>query len=629
MRSFGTTLILALLATLFGGLALWRWEVGNFNSLLGAPPTPLGQRLYRDFKPADVIRIQVSQNTLKANFELTENGWRATVPWQDRMDPSAALGIIQFTLGMRVEDLARRDEIDSKQSGLGEDSINIRLEGKDGQSLAKYKIGSLSSWLANVQDIEKPVPTLFIAPLDRKRKSHTYICTGDITPIFKDGLKYLRDHRPFFFNPITLQSVRIRAEQGELTLQRENPDSPWRITKPLNLSTDPVAIKSLLEGLYDLRAARISSPSSTSVPVPTKDNLGKSSQISIRAFGSEMETTLDISPPSAPDSRDVMATVSDRPGTLFEIPLKPEPNLVSLASLPLAINDLRDCTLTHLNVQSLRQIRIQPSTGQEILISRKPPQPWMCTIAQETQQANEELLFNLLKAATQTRVSGFVSDAATDFTPWGLDHPFLKISFISQDLQSLELAFGLDAKGGIFVNRSGTPTVMRVPPSLITAIPIQPYQWQLARLWAIDRNNLMAIERSTPASPSLTLSYDANLADSWSATSDGKNITASLDQARANFTLGVLEGLKVSRWLAPSEGDAALATPSLTLKIIEKSTDDLGDLSGFIIREASFAPVTTGPDLGSYYGRLRSSMKPFLIDRETYRLLTLDLIEKD
>jgi hypothetical protein len=629
MRSLGTTLILALLALLFGGLALWQWREGNFDTLLGAPPTPVGQRLYAGFTPSDVKRIQVSQNGVSATFEFAENGWQATAPWKDRMDPRAALGIIQFSLGMRVEDSAPRDEVESQKAGLRENGINIRLEGKDGLALAKYKIGRLTPWLATVENMEKPVPTLFIQPLDRNRKNTIYACTGDITPLFKDGLKYLRDHRPFYFNPITLQDIRIRAEEGELTLHRETPESPWRIIKPLNLATDPKAIKSLLEGLYELQAARLSDPNAAAVPLANRASLGKSGQIALRAFGVATETILEIAPPESPESRDVLATVSDRPGILFEIPLKPEPNLVSLASLPLAINDLRDNSITNLNIQSLRQILIQPVTGQEILISRTPPQPWMVTAAQQTQEANEERLFHLLKAVTEGRAIGFASDAATDFTPWGLDRPFLKLSFIGQDQQSLQLAFGLEGKGGIFVNRSGTPTVMRVSTTLISAISVQPYEWRHARLWSIDRNNLMAIERSSPNAPPLTLSYNVNLPDSWSALRDGKDLTPFIDQARANYMLGVLEGLKVNRWLAPNDeaAAAALATPSLTLKIIEKSTNELGDLNGFINREAVFAPVSSGADIGKFYGRLQSDLKPFLIDRETYNLLSLDLIE--
>ena len=68
---------------------------------------------------------------------------------------------------------------------------------------------------------------------------------------------------------------------------------------------------------------------------------------------------LELLPPESPDVHEVRATVSDRSNTFFDLPLKPEPGMISLADLPLAMNDLRDPTLTHLNVQSLRGISIQ------------------------------------------------------------------------------------------------------------------------------------------------------------------------------------------------------------------------------------------------------------------------------
>ena len=71
---------------------------------------------------------------------------------------------------------------------------------------------------------------------------------------------------------------------------------------------------------------------------------------------------LDIFPPDTTASRGGLATVSDRPNTIFELPLKPEPDLVSLADLPLAVNDLRDAALTNLNIQSLRGLLLQLQT---------------------------------------------------------------------------------------------------------------------------------------------------------------------------------------------------------------------------------------------------------------------------
>ncbi|MES2924738.1 MAG: DUF4340 domain-containing protein [Verrucomicrobiota bacterium] len=638
MRSFGFTLILALLAVLVCGLAGWRWVQGSFDSVFGAPPTPVGERIYSGFTPADVKHIEVSQNGVNTTFELGAKGWYCTLPWKDRMDPRAAVGIINFTLGLRVEDFAEVDDIDSQKSGLKEGGINIRLEGANHQPLAKYKLGRETPWLATVENIDEPVPTVFIQPRDPDHKHYIYACTaGDIGPAFKDGLKFLRDHHPFYFNPTALQKVRIRGTEGEFTLARETRQSPWRVVKPLDLATDPKAVKALLEGLYELQALKISDRAS--VTLPASGTTAKSGQISLVSFDSDTETVLDIYPPETPESRDVRATVSDRPDTIFDLPLKPEPNRVSLANLPLAINDLRDPTLTNLNRKSLRGVLIQPATGTEILITRTPPRPWMATINGQSQEANEERLFTLLITVTEGRAIGFPSDAATDFTPWGLNRPFLKLRFLGEDNQGLELAFGIDGKGGYFVNRLGTPTVLRVDSSLVAAIPVRPYEWRQSRLWSVDRSNLMAIERRLGSENPIMLYYNFS-EDKWTASrmnADGGSNIASADLTdkinpeRANYMLGEIEGLKVTRWLAPDDASAttALLKPSLAFKLVEKGTNEVGDFTGLITREVILAPATTTGNSMFYYGRMGSDSHPFLLDKDTYLKLATDLLEKE
>ena len=627
MRSFGFTLILILLAVLFCGLAGWQWVKGNFNSLLGAPPVALGQPIYSGFKPSDVKHIEIIRNGVTAKFDLSDHGWIGTLPWKDRMDPRAAVNIINFTLGMRVEDYAARDEIVSQKAGLGDSAVDIWLEGENKQPLASYKLGRQTPWLATIKDINEPVPTVFIHPRDVGRKRFIYAATGDIAPLFKDGLKYLRDHRPFYFNPVTLQKIRIRGEQGELTLTRETPKSPWRVVKPLELATDPKAMKALLEGLYELQATKILDRATTSLP--TKSATVKSWQIALSSFGDEQETMLEIYPPETPEAPDVLALVNDRPDSIFVLSLKPAPGVVSLADLPLAVNDLRDPTLTNLNIQSLRGILIEPVTGNEILISRTPPQPWKTTIAGQSSEANEERLFALLKAVTDGQAIGFETDAATDFTPWGLNRPFLKMRFFGKDNQGLELLFGMDGKGGYFVNRLGTSTVMRINSSLITSISVRAYEWKPARLWSLDRVNLMQIDRAILTEPQVALRYEFTT-EEWTANQAGKDVTQSIDPPRANFLLSVLEGLKVTRWLASDDESAnhALLTPSLRIKVYEKITNDLGDFVRIVTREITLAPSTIGANPGFYYGRLDSDPHPFLIDRDTYNKLATNIFDE-
>jgi hypothetical protein len=626
MRSLGFTLLLVVTAAIICALAGLQWRNGNFDSIFGAPPTPVGQRIYDSFSPNQVKFIRIAANGTSASFALKSNGWQAASPWTDRMDPRAAVAIINFTLGMRVEDVAHKDEIDTVKVGLEEKSISIRLEDENRQSLAKYRIGRVSSWKADIDGREQPAPTLFVRTRDENHNDHVYLCTGDVTPLFKDGLKFLRDHRPFYFNPIALEKIRIRSQQGDLTLGRASAGSPWRIIKPLDLPTDSKAIKTLIEGIFELQAVKVSDRAATTLPA--SDNAIKTNQIALTPFGSASETILEIFPPDSPESRDVKAIVSDRPDTVFDIPIKPEPGLTSIADLPLAVNELRDPSLTHLNIQSLRSISIQPATGREILISRTPPQPWMASVDDQTFEANEENLFSLLKAVTTHRATDFVSDAATDFTPWGLDRPFLTLRFLGQDNKALEPRFGMDSAGSYFANRLATPTVMRVDTALIQAIAVRPYEWRHARLWSLDRYHLTSIIRQQAADAPLVLKYTFN-PEAWTAERDGKDLTNTLNTQRANYMLSNLEGLKIKRWLATDDEGAltALATPSLTFTVFEKTVDTDDNDTGVSIRTLTLAP-SPGNHPGFYYGQLNSETHPFLLDAQTYQKIAVDLFEE-
>jgi len=624
MRSTAVTLILILIALLTCGLAGWWLSDGDLKSLFAVPPTPPGERLYSSFKPEEVRSIQVSARGKDAEFVKTPNGWQVLAPWQDRMDPRAAVGIISFTLGMRVEDLAPTHEIPLRETGLSDDAIHIRLGGADGRALAKYRLGRRTPWMGTDAASGEPVPTLFVQPWDKNRKSHVFACTGDILPLFKNNLKFLRDHHPFFFHPSTLCKIRIRSPEGELTLGRDTPKNAWHIVKPLDLRTDATAIKKLIEGLHNLQAVAINDATATP---PATGAATASKQIALTQFGSEAEIVLEIQPPESPAAREVSATVSDRPGTVFRLPLKPERDLVSLADIPLAVNDLRDPTLTNLNLASLQAVSIQPSTGEEIFITREGPKLWNTMIDGRHRQANEVRLAELLKAMTTERAIGFESDAATDFTPWGLTRPFLKLSFIGQDSSTLTLRFGMDKHGTIFVNRLGTSSVMRVDKSLLSSIAIHPYEWRHSRLWSLSRADLLRIERSTPQQAALVLTYDDSNEEAWKATQAGKNVSDDINPARATYLLGALEGLEITRWLAPNDADAsaALATPALTLLVEENKVNELSDITGVDKRELKFAPVPGTSPPRYYYGRLTSDNQPFLLDRATFEKLAVDL----
>jgi Domain of unknown function (DUF4340) len=176
----------------------------------------------------------------------------------------------------------------------------------------------------------------------------------------------------------------------------------------------------------------------------------------------------------------------------------------------------------------------------------------------------------------------------------------------------------------------GTPTVMRIDQSLVASLAIRPYEWRPGRLWSIDRVDLMQIDRTTLPDPTLSLRYNFDL-EEWTATQADKNVTQSLDPARANFMLGILEGLKVTRWLAEDDESAnkALLTPSLAFKVYERGRDQEDNFTGIVTRDLILAPATAGANPGFYYGRLANDPHPFLLDRDTYEKIALDLFDRE
>lgn len=625
MRSLVFTIVLIAATAILGTLAAWQMREGSLDRLLGAPPVAAGERIYPDFQPEKVARISFRSGKTEAVFVNTPRGWFATSPWEDRMDPRAALAILTFANTTSAVDLIPRDQLDPATAGLNGGNTEITYTDATGKILARFRLGRRTPWL-DLTEGENPqtIPTTYLLPLERGRKSHVYASTGDLTPLFKDGFRHMRDRRPFYFNPLSLQKIRIRTAEGELTLGRADLTAPWRITKPLDLPTDRDAVKALLERLFELQATTLANRAE--VTPPSQTDSSRSSQIALTRFGEETETVLDILPAETPEARETLATVSDRPGVVFSLPLKSEPDIVSIPDLPLTVNDLRDPTLTNLNVTSIRGIAIETATTPPILISRESPTRWTATIGKYKQPANERRLIDLLVAVIETRALSFETDAAPqDLSPWGLDRPILTLTFLAENNQTLAISFGLDNRGGLFAKRKSSPTVMRIDNSFLEKIAVNAHDWRHSRLWSLSKVDLTSLVRTEEGSPPLELTYDDRI-EKWKARREGNDVTSDLDTARANFVLAALENLQVTRWLAPADEAAAvvLAKPALTFAITEKTVDDFGDDVG---KKMETLTLATESSSGLIYGKISSDPSPFILDPESFLKLSIPLLD--
>ncbi|TAE73302.1 MAG: DUF4340 domain-containing protein [Verrucomicrobia bacterium] len=645
MRSIPFTLFLLLLTIGLSLTAALRMMDGSLDRLLGPPATAAGSPLYR-FATKDIHRIRLSGNGVQADCVFENGNWRILEPWQDRMDPRAADAILQFTLGTRVEEVIPTHKIDNAKAGLREGTIGISIENRDGKELARYLLGRRTQWIQRDPRSGEETPTVFIQPREDGREDFTYACTGDIHPIFRDGLRHLRDHHPFLFNPFALSSIRIQGSEGELLLSRSDPKAPWRITKPLELRTDPAAVKKLIEDLFKLRALKVAERADLTLPA---DELKGGQKIAIRHFGQETEVVLDVLPPSVAGADTVFATISDRPGTVFELPLKPiapglpatdnpdsvasaatDDGMVSLAGLPDSVNELRNPMLTNIDVESLQGILITPATGPEILVAREKGGTWEFRDGNRMKPLNELSLFRLLKALTQTKVAAFVSDAAMNLSPYGLDRPALAIGFTSFGNEGFKLLFGQARDGTWHAMRQGVPTVVKLDDGFIREISTHSWQWRHPSIWSIPAVDLAGMIRTMEGRPPLELEYNL-LADSWKARENGSDRSSELVTERANRLVKLLVDLQGESWLAPDDDAArkALAQPALSFSLAVMGYDAKGERAGIVRRTLNLAPATDRPDNTVFYGRIDRDPAAFILSSETVRLLAVDLFGDD
>jgi hypothetical protein len=639
MRSISFTLLLLVATVAVALTAAMRFSEGSFDRWLGPKTANVGDRLY-SFDPQKIHRIQLSGNGVKADCIFEKGIWRVTKPWSDRMDPAAADGILNFTLGTRVEDIIPEGKIDTAKAGFIDGTVGVRIEDKDGNSLATYLLGRKTEWLHRDPKTKEEIPTVFLQPQDGEHRGYVYATTGDIHFLFRDGLRHLRDHHPLFFNPVALQSVRIQTAESEVVLSRTGGKAPWLITKPLELHTDEAAVKKLLTDLYLMRAVKIAERSEVTLPA---DDVNGRQKIALKHFGQTEETVMEIMPPATPEAATVFATVSDRPGSVFELRRKPlaptltadgtpatnvpAEDLVSVAGLPDTVNELRDPRLTDLKVEDIEGILISPLTSEQIVLARPKGARWQVQgPSGRMEPLNEMSLYRLLKALTETKVIGFPSDAAVDLSPYGLDRPALTLRVATTTEKVIDLLFGQGRDGTWYAMHAGVPRVMKLDDAFIHEIATKPWQWRLTDVFNIASIDLAFIEREMEGRPKLKLEYRWN-DESWTAHEGDTDRTAELITERANRLLDPLLKLRCDTWLAPDDANAraALAKPTMRFTLGIKLRDANNDEAGFKARELLLAPASDSPQNRLFFGSVSGVALPFMVSSDTVTRLAVDL----
>lgn len=581
------TICLVVLAIVLGGLAVVHTGEKYRDRIFGSTAVAKGEKLF-DLKELDRTRAIVISNTNDAEVRIEQTGhfWSATEPWADRVDPLYVRTLFQFAGSLVVQDAIDRDGLDLRDFGLREGSIRLKMLDSESEETCDIWIGRKTAWKIPSKDGKLAEQTIFIRRADRDKKDKIYICTSSATAaihsLFSDDFARFRDHHPFLlhFNQQYLDKVSIQNGETEIVVSRPHIRSGWRITKPNELHVDPEAVRNLLNSLAELKALKAEDRSRVTLPTAA-DGVKQAQEVSIHFAGEDNDSTLRIYPPMKDDSNIALATVSDRPDTVFHLPLTKSaaiPGSASLSFLQTGVNDLRSKTMTHMNGRELKTIIIRPGGLRDILLQRTRRSEWRILEQDGWRTANTDTLVRLITAVTQDKIVNFVTDAATELAPYGLNRPMLLLGFNSFGGDGIRMAIGRGPQDGkLYARILGRPNIWEISSETFGKIALYPWQWRTAHVWHIPAVDVEKIVVQRKGKPGVELTY-AHFADKWTASLDGKDATTELNPNRAKLFLKHLGSLEASRWIGPMHPAAmkALESPDTVVRIHVKRFNDEG-----------------------------------------------------
>lgn len=642
------TILLGLLALLAITAAVFQTRDGSLARLFGRASFKEGENLF-SFKPAKADLILVRNGDKSVTFFKNDKGiWREEGARGDRMDPRAAEAILQFAIGTKVVDmLPMTDTVkgNMREFGVENAPVEVIIKDKKEHSLARFKLGNIAPWILPPEKEKEtdPIPTIYLKTDYYQWLNNIFVVSGNIMPLFKDGFRYLRDHRPLYINPADLKQIDIKTDSDNLTLKRESDKAPWLITKPIPLESDPALVNNLIGVLQQLTALKVNNPEEITV---LEKNSPLNKQITLSFLNGQPPVTLTIYPKEKPDSQTVLATVSDR-NCLFTLPVKAIAGLPGIQNLALSTKLLRSKILVNLDRLLLDGISIRSDADMSAIILHKFPakKQWLYSVDRGPfRPVYEEQLGNLLKTLIYDPVADFATDSAVDLEPYGLYSPLYTLTFsfmpapvgeegknttglllppVKKDPISIAIGRGIDGKYYAMVD--DLPTVYTLSPDYLDRLGLHSYRWKPVELLQINNSELKAINISTPEFPSLKIEYDF-AGDAWTVTENGQNVTPSINPNKANHYLDELAKTRVLQWLPSTNASAreALKHPTHTITLVSEPSLPVPGIP-YLTETLFIAPVGQGNNSLLYYGQKEGESEYFIMNKAQLDLLIPDL----
>lgn len=414
-----------------------------------------------DFDPAGVREFRITSPSAELLIKRRGNGWRIEGDDKDRANPALIRDVLKLASSLRYSDRVDgrefRSDDDLGDYGLKKPKRKIQISGDQDVTLliGKDAAGDGKIYVRRGSDRD------------------VYVIDDDILKLaFQDAQKF-RDPRLTDLEADQVDRVIIRRSDGQIELTQDA--RGWRMVKPLNAPADQASVNAYLNTLLGLTIREVLADDSGDLS--RYGIVEGTNEISFYAEGKERHQTLRIGQ-AAQDSVIAEFTARD---SVFRLP----PETIKL--LNVTTDALRDHRLFPLNVDLVDLIRITfPDRTIEL---RRGGDGWQVKAGPETRPASEHAIRALVDAVSSARVSEYALTSADKLGSSQLAPPRIQVEFLSVlsentpettagERNIATLAFGAEQSGQILVRLNDSLEVMKVPATILSALPSDPRDWQ-------------------------------------------------------------------------------------------------------------------------------------------------------
>ncbi len=578
-----------------------------------------------NFDPARVDGLEIEAGEASMTLTLEDHLWHAGRPISDLANPERVKAVLDALHDAEwLDPLSKADMTEAawKATGLEKPFAHVRATSA-GQVVAEC-------WLGNAAAIDGA--SYLSVPGGRHGRTESFVARSPLSLLLKRPMEDWRDSRLVGVPAGSVSRILVSDGHGQIEMGRAKPKSPWEILKPLQTHGNNEGINELLASLLALKVTAVS-PHDTAKATPAADAL----HITLHSAASMKPIEVVLARPADLGAGKTQATASHR-SSVFTVASD------RLGNLWAELNDLRDDRLARVDVDKVDAVMVKSLLNSEVTL-RKQGESWQLQRGSHWESANGERVAKVFEALNNHRVREFVADSAANLEPYGLNAPFLTVAWdesldkdkaasppaakpgVARVFASLglngtesELQFGQDAQGNVFAKYANEPVVFRVGASVLQALPHDNVRWKALNPVRFSQFALLRIALIVGTNPPVILDHHP-LTSAWKGSRAGQDITALIDQVKADHLVNKLGGLVVQDWVQDrTDGTKALLSPAITIEVTLLT--DAGNLkSPTKTLTLNFAPTVPGIDSALYFGRVDLGPDIFLIDRDHLREL--------